>query len=134
MLKGIDPILNADVLNAHGVKWSSRVQYAANRSKVTKLVTPGDTLIYGYLNAVVVGQPVGEFYGAYYPRDAQGHVLVYDDLPAAYRANVDTADAPFNRHVGDPAPLTAQDIRDIVAFLHTLDDGWRAPATGRPNG
>lgn len=69
-----------------------------------------------------------------YPRDAQGHVLVYDDLPAAYRANVDTTDAPFNRHVGDPAPLTAQDIRDIIAFLHTLDDGWRAHAKDRPNG
>lgn len=63
-----------------------------------------------------------------YPRDAQGRLLIDDDLPAAYRANVDTTDAPFNRHVGDPAPLTAQDIRDIVAFLHTLDDGWRTSA------
>ncbi|WP_426661518.1 cytochrome-c peroxidase [Rhodanobacter aciditrophus] len=69
-----------------------------------------------------------------YPRDAQGHVLVYDDLPAAYRANVDTIDAPFDRRAGDPAPLSARDIRDIVAFLHTLDDGWRAPAGGSPDG
>jgi len=61
-----------------------------------------------------------------YPHDAQGRVRVYDDLPGAYKANVDTADAPFNRRVGEPAPLTVQDIRDIIAFLHTLDDGYQA--------
>ncbi|BFI97293.1 MAG: cytochrome c peroxidase [Rhodanobacter sp.] len=65
-----------------------------------------------------------------YPRDAQGRLLIDDDLPPAYRANVDTTDAPFNRRVGNPAPLTAQDMRDIIAFLHTLDDGWRAQARG----
>ncbi|MEW9573458.1 cytochrome-c peroxidase [Rhodanobacter sp. Si-c] len=67
-----------------------------------------------------------------YPRDAHGKLQVYDDLPTAYQANVDTADAPFNRHVGDPAPLTAQDIRDLIAFLHTLDDGYRAQTPGAP--
>jgi cytochrome c peroxidase len=67
-----------------------------------------------------------------YPRDAHGKPQIDDDLPAAYRANVDITDAPFDRHVGDPAPLTAQDIRDIVAFLHTLDDGYSTQAPGRP--
>lgn len=67
-----------------------------------------------------------------YPRDAHGRLLVYDDLPTAYQANVDTADAPFDRHVGDPAPLAPADIRDIVAFLHTLDDGYSPQAPGRP--
>ena len=68
-----------------------------------------------------------------YPRDAQGRLQVYDDLPAAYRANVDTTDAPFDRRVGDPAPLTAQDIRDVIAFLHTLDDGYSpVQARGAP--
>jgi cytochrome c peroxidase len=67
-----------------------------------------------------------------YPRDAHGRPQPYDDLPAAYRANVDTTDAPFDRHVGDPAPLSARDIRDIIAFLHTLDDGYRAPASHGP--
>lgn len=70
--------------------------------------------------------------GKIYPRDAHGRLLVYDDLPTAYQANVDTADAPFDRHVGDPAPLAAEDIRDIIAFLHTLDDGYSSQAPGRP--
>lgn len=59
-----------------------------------------------------------------YPRGADGRLALDDDLPTAYRGNVDTTDAPFNRHVGDPPPLTERDIRDILAFLHTLDDGY----------
>jgi cytochrome c peroxidase len=65
--------------------------------------------------------------GKIYPRDAHGKVELYNDLPKAYWSNVDTTDAPFNRHVGDPPPLTQQDIKDIIAFLHTLDDGYVAP-------
>lgn len=59
-----------------------------------------------------------------YPRNATGKPDLYNDIPVAYQRNVDTADAPFDRHVGDPLPLTAQDIQDIIAFLHTLDDGY----------
>jgi cytochrome c peroxidase len=58
----------------------------------------------------------------FYPRRADGTVDVYDDLPAAYRANVDTSDAPFDRKLGDKPAMTAQDIRDIIAFLNTLTD------------
>jgi cytochrome c peroxidase len=61
-----------------------------------------------------------------YPRDASGKVEMYDDLPKARWGNVDTTDAPFNLHVGDPPALTRQDIHDIIAFLHTLDDGYAA--------
>ena len=59
-----------------------------------------------------------------YPRGADGRVAIDDDLPAAYRGNIDTADAPFDRHIGDPPPLSGQDIDDLIAFLHTLDDGY----------
>ena len=58
----------------------------------------------------------------FYPRDGNGAVVKYDDLPAQYRSNVDTADAPFNRQPGNQAALNKQDIQDIIAFLHTLDD------------
>ena len=58
-----------------------------------------------------------------YPHEA-GKIQLYDDLPEEYRANVDTSDAPFDRRLGDPAPLDEGDIKDIIAFLHTLDDGF----------
>ncbi|MFK2873911.1 cytochrome-c peroxidase [Dyella lipolytica] len=59
-----------------------------------------------------------------YPHDASGKLDLYNDIPAAYQSNVDTTDAPLDRHVGDPPPLTARDIQDIITFLHTLDDGY----------
>jgi cytochrome c peroxidase len=62
--------------------------------------------------------------GRFYPRDAAGRVIKYDDIPARYRANVDTVDAPLNRHPGDPPALTRAQIRDVIAFLDTLTDGY----------
>jgi len=62
--------------------------------------------------------------GRFYPRDAAGHVVKYDDIPPPYRANVDTVDAPFNRHPGDQPALTAAQIQDVIAFLDTLTDGY----------
>ncbi|WP_267393664.1 MULTISPECIES: cytochrome c peroxidase [unclassified Sphingomonas] len=63
-----------------------------------------------------------------YPHDARGHVALYDDLPARYRANIDTADAPFDRKPGEQHPMTDAEIEDIIAFLGTLTDGYRARA------
>ncbi|MFZ2007447.1 MAG: cytochrome c peroxidase [Stellaceae bacterium] len=60
-----------------------------------------------------------------YPRAADGTVLKYDDIPLKYRANVDVADPPFDRHLGDQPAMTAQDEADIIAFLKTLTDGYQ---------
>jgi cytochrome c peroxidase len=57
-----------------------------------------------------------------YPRDAQGNLLIYDDLPVEYHTNIDTTDAPFAQARGDVPPLTDTDIDDLIAFIHTLDD------------
>lgn len=54
--------------------------------------------------------------------------MKYDDIPAQYRGNVDNTDAPFNRHPGDQAALNAQEIKDVIAFLNILNDGYSAPA------
>ncbi|MFG6466303.1 cytochrome-c peroxidase [Roseateles sp. BYS87W] len=58
-----------------------------------------------------------------------GQVQLYDDLPAAYRANVHRG-APFRRP-GQPPAFTPQDGADIVAFLRTLTDGF-SPAPPAP--
>src|SRR5262249_52046337 len=60
----------------------------------------------------------------WYPRDANGQIRMFDDLPPAYRVNVDQL-PPFGRRPGDPAALTDQEIDDVVAFLGTLTDGAR---------
>jgi cytochrome c peroxidase len=60
--------------------------------------------------------------GRIYPRDRSGKILKYDDLPSRYHANIDVADAPFDRKFGDRRPLTDAEIADIIAFLGTLDD------------
>ncbi len=59
-----------------------------------------------------------------YPRDASGKLALYNDIPEALHGNVDTKDAPFDRNVGDQPAMSNLDIQDIIAFVHTLDDGY----------
>ena len=66
-----------------------------------------------------------------YPRDAQGQVKQYDDLPAKYQANIDKQDAPFDRKFGEPPVLSQADIVDLVAFLQTLSDGYHLESAAR---
>jgi len=48
----------------------------------------------------------------------------YDDLPARYHANV-SQEVPFAPLPDGRPRLSAADIEDLLAFLGTLDDGWR---------
>jgi len=48
--------------------------------------------------------------------------VVFDDMPAQYRQNVNVDKAPYNRHEGEVPPLDESDIDAIVAFLGTLTD------------
>jgi cytochrome c peroxidase len=59
----------------------------------------------------------------WYPRDANGSVRKFDDLPAAYHANVDV-DPPFGGHPGDRSALSDDEIDDVIAFMRTLTDGF----------
>ncbi len=60
-----------------------------------------------------------------YPVGADGKIAKYNDMPEKYHANVDVTDAPFNRRLGDQPAMTAQDESDIIAFLRTLNDGYK---------
>jgi cytochrome c peroxidase len=60
-----------------------------------------------------------------YPRSADGSIARFDDFPARHRANIDEADPPLDRKPGEPSAMSAQDQRDIIAFLKTLTDGYR---------
>lgn len=65
--------------------------------------------------------------GRWYPASASGAVEAYDDLPPAYRPNLNM-DPPFGREQGEPPALTETEIDDIVAFLGTLTDADLLPA------
>jgi cytochrome c peroxidase len=59
----------------------------------------------------------------WYPLGKNGVTLKFDDLPAQYRDNVESL-APLDRHIGDQPALSEADIKDVVAFLNTLTDGY----------
>jgi cytochrome c peroxidase len=61
----------------------------------------------------------------FYPRNPDGTVRKFDDLPAAYQSHVNT-DPPFQTSDRQPA-LNDAEIADVVTFLRTLTDGYRAP-------
>ena len=50
-----------------------------------------------------------------------------NDLPAQYLGNIEKGKPPFNRKLADGPALTESEINDVVAFLHTLSDGYRVP-------
>ncbi len=61
----------------------------------------------------------------WYPRDADGQVHKFDDLPAEYVANVNVTEVPYNRKAGEQPALNADEIADVIAFLKTLNDGFQ---------
>jgi len=62
----------------------------------------------------------------WYPKLPNGEVDRYDDLPPQYRGNVDVVDAPYDRKQGEAPALNDSEIADVIAFLSTLTDGYRA--------
>ncbi len=58
---------------------------------------------------------------SWYPTIA-GRLRQFDDMPARYRENVNTSDAPLNRSPGDKPALNNLEIEKVIAFLGTLED------------
>jgi cytochrome c peroxidase len=58
----------------------------------------------------------------WYPKDGTGTVQKLNDLPAQYRANVNTTEVPYDRKPGEQPRLTDDEIDAVVAFLKTLTD------------
>ena len=69
-------------------------------------------------------QGVGTFYTA---ADGTPDLYQYNDLPAAFDANVNVGEVPYTAPVfagGNGPTLDAHEIDDLVAFLCTLTDGF----------
>jgi cytochrome c peroxidase len=54
-----------------------------------------------------------------------GGVAKFNDLAPALQGSVNTAEVPYDRKPGEEPALTPAEIDDLVAFLKTLDDGYR---------
>ncbi|MFT4437294.1 cytochrome-c peroxidase [Caballeronia sp. 15715] len=59
----------------------------------------------------------------FYPT-VHGKVQKFDDLPKRYWANVNT-EPPFDLKPGEKPALDEAEIKDVVAFLNTLTDGYQ---------
>lgn len=99
--RGLEVTLGAEVLRRGGFGWDSRLTYATNRNRVENLRTEGDTIFSEYLNIVAEGQPVGVFYGAKYPRDENGNIILTNGLPRRAR---DANGNVIREVLGDPNP------------------------------
>lgn len=121
--RGIEAALNTININRPGFTWESRLTLATNKNEVTQLLEGQDTLEIpggGYPNAVIVGQPVGVFYGRGYVRDADGEIEIDPRTGVGRRTS--------ERFIlGDPNPdLTASFSNSIglgesLAFDFLLD-------------
>ena len=60
----------------------------------------------------------------FYPAGADGTPQKFNDVPPLLRGNVNTGEAPYDRHPGQAPRLGATEIADVAAFLGTLTDGY----------
>jgi cytochrome c peroxidase len=67
--------------------------------------------------------------GEFYPIDSSGAVRKFDDLPPDLAPNVNTAEVPYDRRMGEASRLSEAEIDDLEAFLNTLTDGYSAPGS-----
>jgi len=62
----------------------------------------------------------------WYPA-VNGVVQKFNDLPAAFRGNIDTQFPLDGRKAGSQPPMTDQELADLEAFLNILTDGYQPP-------
>jgi cytochrome c peroxidase len=70
---------------------------------------------------------------AWYPT-VNGVVQKFNDLPTAYRANIDPQVPLDGLPVGSTPHMSAQDLSDLQCFLNTLTDGYVPPSTPPTSG
>jgi cytochrome c peroxidase len=61
----------------------------------------------------------------WYPKDGKGKTAMFNDLPRSFARNVNRDEAPYDRKRGQKPRLNDAEIADVVAFIKTLDDGFK---------
>jgi TonB-linked SusC/RagA family outer membrane protein len=112
--RGWELSLTSVNLDREDFSWRSRLSLGHNENEVTELVTEADSLLFGYLNWVIEGQPLGVFYGWYYDRNEDGTLRL--DANGRPRRARNPQNVAARRILGDPNP-------DLVASLANTV-GW----------
>lgn len=84
--------------------------------------------------AKAVNDPGFPSYGLITTQFVGGKVDKFDDLPRAFLSNVDAQMPLDGRKAGSAAPLTEQNISDLLCFLDTLTDDYHPPAKPKTSG
>jgi TonB-linked SusC/RagA family outer membrane protein len=137
--KGVELTLSTVNVQRSRFGWTSRFGYAANRNRIQKLNAASDTLVFDYLNAVIEGEPIGVFFGAYYPRDANGAIILAGPrnaggfwvttpdgkrLPSRARGfNAARGDSSIvlRKVIGDPNPDFTASFQNTFTFGRSLE-------------
>lgn len=104
--KGVELTLNSTNINNRNFRWTSSFNISYNKNKVLKIDGEQDTLSFNdgrYMNALIVNQPIGVFYGPRYAGvDPQnGDALFYQQDG---KATTNDYNAAGSFVVGDPNP------------------------------
>jgi TonB-linked SusC/RagA family outer membrane protein len=79
--KGIELVLNADIIRSKNFNWSVRANFNTNQNEIVNFKSPGVQTADAYTGgvALVVGQPIAPLYGYNFAGlDNNGEVLLYD--------------------------------------------------------
>ena len=115
--KGLEIVLNTDNVITRNFRWSSNVNMAFNRNKITRL--DGDqTLLAGndgrYLNSLIVGESIGVFYGPKYAGvDPDNGDALYFKKDGAKTNDYNQAG---NFVVGNPNPKLIAGFSNTVSY------------------
>jgi len=122
--KGVELVLNADIF-VGDFSWTTSLNFSANRNEVTELAN-GQTIIdYGgsdFMNVVMVGEPIGAFYGAEFagadPENGDGLYYLNDGT------NGTTNDFNLANYVivGDPNPDFIAGLTNNFAYKNVMLD------------
>jgi len=114
--KGLEIELGYDILKGKDLEWNVSINWSLNRNKVIALQ---DNLNYSAegsdyfsgsspIPAVVLGQPLGVFYGSYYKRNSAGQLIIGSDgLPVM---------ATDSKIIGDPTPKWSGGFRNNFKY------------------
>ena len=104
--KGFEIVLNSVNVNSRDFRWTTSLNFSKNDNKITKLDGDTDTLPGNdgrYMNSLIVGQPIGVFYGPKYagvdPTNGDGLYYLQDG-----KTTTNDYNSAGNFVVGNPNP------------------------------